>query len=84
MKPLSALSREAARSLAGLVFDLDDTLLTRGALASDAYVALHALASKRLLTATSELVSLTREGLLRVDSLLPTFFLPAHVNLRYT
>jgi oxygen-independent coproporphyrinogen-3 oxidase len=45
---------------------------------------LQVLASERLLTATRELVALTREGLLRVDSLLPTFFLPAHANLRYT
>lgn len=48
MKPLSALPRDAASALVGLVFDLDDTLLTRGALASDAYVALHALASNGL------------------------------------
>ena len=48
MKPLSALPRDDARALLGLVFDLDDTLLTRGALASDAYVALHALASNGL------------------------------------
>jgi hypothetical protein len=48
MKPLSMLSREAARKLSGLVFDLDDTLLTGGALGSDAYVALHALAANGL------------------------------------
>jgi len=29
-------------------------------------------------------IALTREALLRVDSLLPRFFLPKHVNLRYT
>jgi oxygen-independent coproporphyrinogen-3 oxidase len=29
-------------------------------------------------------VALTREGLLRVDSLLPRFFLPQHTNIRYT
>lgn len=29
-------------------------------------------------------VALTREGLLRVDSLLPRFFRPEHVNIRYT
>ena len=45
---------------------------------------LRSLASQRLLTATRELVTLSREGLLRVDSLLPTFFLPAHAKLRYT
>jgi oxygen-independent coproporphyrinogen III oxidase len=31
-----------------------------------------------------EIVSLTREGLLRVDSLLPRFFLPEHTGIRYT
>jgi oxygen-independent coproporphyrinogen-3 oxidase len=35
-------------------------------------------------SATDDLVSLTRNGLLRVDSLLPRFFLPRHVGLRYT
>jgi oxygen-independent coproporphyrinogen-3 oxidase len=29
-------------------------------------------------------ILLSREGLLRVDSLLPRFFLPEHVNIRYT
>src|SRR5262249_18370990 len=29
-------------------------------------------------------VSLTRQGLLRVDTLLPLFFLPQHVGIRYT
>jgi len=29
-------------------------------------------------------VSLTRDGLMRVDSLLPRFFLPQHTNIRYT
>ena len=29
-------------------------------------------------------VRLSREGLLRVDSLLPRFFLPAHTDIRYT
>jgi oxygen-independent coproporphyrinogen-3 oxidase len=33
---------------------------------------------------TPELVSLSREGLLRVDSLLRRFFLPQHVGVRYT
>jgi oxygen-independent coproporphyrinogen III oxidase len=45
---------------------------------------LESLSRERLLTATRELVSLSREGLLRVDSLLPRFFLPAHAGLRYT
>ena len=31
-----------------------------------------------------EIVSLSREGLLRVDSLLPRFFLPQHTGIRYT
>jgi oxygen-independent coproporphyrinogen-3 oxidase len=35
-------------------------------------------------SATAEAVSLTRAGLLRVDALLPRFFLPQHVGRRYT
>ena len=31
-----------------------------------------------------DLVELTREGLLRVDVLLPRFFLPQHAGIRYT
>jgi len=34
--------------------------------------------------AAPDLVSLTREGLLRVDALLRRFFLPQHANVRYT
>ena len=45
---------------------------------------LAALASEHLLTASRDVVRLTREGLLRVDSFLPRFFLPAHAGLRYT
>jgi oxygen-independent coproporphyrinogen-3 oxidase len=37
-----------------------------------------------LRTATEQVVSLTREGLLRVDSLLGRFFLPQHAGIRYT
>ena len=37
-----------------------------------------------LAEATPERLALTREGLLRVDSLLPRFFLPQHTNIRYT
>jgi len=37
-----------------------------------------------LTTATEEIVSLSRQGLLRVDALLPKFFLPQHVGIRYT
>ena len=32
----------------------------------------------------AERIELTREGLLRVDTLLPRFFLPQHQNVRYT
>jgi oxygen-independent coproporphyrinogen-3 oxidase len=34
--------------------------------------------------ANEESVALSREGLLRVDSLLPRFFLPQHTGIRYT
>jgi oxygen-independent coproporphyrinogen III oxidase len=34
--------------------------------------------------ADDEMVRLTREGLLRVDALLPRFFLPQHSGIRYT
>ncbi|MBM63477.1 MAG: coproporphyrinogen III oxidase [Acidobacteria bacterium] len=37
-----------------------------------------------LRAADADQIELTREGLLRVDSLLPRFFLPEHLNLRYT
>jgi oxygen-independent coproporphyrinogen-3 oxidase len=47
-----------------------------------------ALASLRadgyLLAADAGQIALTREGLLRVDVLLPRFFLPEHTHLRYT
>ena len=47
-----------------------------------------ALASLRadghLMAADAGQIALTRDGLLRVDSLLPRFFLPEHTNLRYT
>ena len=47
-----------------------------------------ALASLRadgyLMASDAEQVALTRDGLLRVDSLLPRFFLPEHTDLRYT
>ncbi len=33
---------------------------------------------------SDDIVSLTREGLLRVDSLLPRFFQPQHAGIRYT
>jgi oxygen-independent coproporphyrinogen-3 oxidase len=34
--------------------------------------------------ATAGAIALTRDGLMRVDSLLPRFFLPQHTNIRYT
>jgi oxygen-independent coproporphyrinogen-3 oxidase len=37
-----------------------------------------------LASATADRVSLTRDGLLRVDVLLPRFFLPQHAGIRYT
>jgi oxygen-independent coproporphyrinogen-3 oxidase len=37
-----------------------------------------------LKTAGGDLVELTRDGLLRVDVLLPRFFLPEHAGIRYT
>lgn len=40
MRPLSALTRDEASALRGLLFDLDDTLLTHGSLTQDAYSAL--------------------------------------------
>jgi HAD superfamily hydrolase (TIGR01484 family) len=43
MRPLSALTAEAARQIAGVVFDLDDTVLDRGLLGEAAYGALFRL-----------------------------------------
>jgi HAD superfamily hydrolase (TIGR01484 family) len=40
VKPLASLSREEARALRGLLFDLDDTLLSHGVLTRAAYDAL--------------------------------------------
>jgi oxygen-independent coproporphyrinogen-3 oxidase len=37
-----------------------------------------------LAEASADRVTLSRDGLLRVDALLPRFFLPEHVNIRYT
>jgi oxygen-independent coproporphyrinogen III oxidase len=37
-----------------------------------------------LAEATPDRLALTRDGLLRVDSLLPRFFRPEHTNIRYT
>jgi hypothetical protein len=54
MLPLSRLERDEARSLEGLLFDLDDTLLDHGLLSVEAYSALHRLsgAGLRLLAVT--------------------------------
>lgn len=47
--------------------------------------ALDSLASEGwLASATPERIALTRDGLLRVDVLLPRFFLPEHAGIRYT
>lgn len=43
MKPISELTAEEARSLQGVLFDLDDTLLTHGRLTEAAYSALFRL-----------------------------------------
>ena len=37
-----------------------------------------------LARATEDRVELTRDGLMRVDALLPRFFLPQHTGIRYT
>ena len=37
-----------------------------------------------LAQASDRMVALTRQGLLRVDTLLPRFFLPGHAGIRYT
>ncbi|MDQ3171545.1 MAG: coproporphyrinogen III oxidase family protein [Acidobacteriota bacterium] len=37
-----------------------------------------------LADASDERIALTRDGLMRVDVLLPNFFLPAHAGIRYT
>ena len=37
-----------------------------------------------LAQADADGVALSRDGLLRVDSLLPRFFRPEHTNIRYT
>jgi oxygen-independent coproporphyrinogen-3 oxidase len=42
------------------------------------------LAGEGYLSHTDEGVELTRKGLLQVDRLLPTFFLPEHLGARYT
>ena len=46
--------------------------------------ALASLVEEGWLQLGSDLVSLKRDGLLRVDALLPRFFLPQHTGIRYT
>jgi oxygen-independent coproporphyrinogen-3 oxidase len=41
-------------------------------------------AEGHLSQADEKSVSLSRQGLLRVDALLPRFFLPRHTGIRYT
>jgi len=41
-------------------------------------------AEGELTRADDEIVSLSRHGLLQIDSLLPRFFLPQHTGIRYT
>lgn len=48
MRPLSDLPPETARSLRGVIFDLDDTLLDHGALTEAAYTSLFILARSGL------------------------------------
>jgi oxygen-independent coproporphyrinogen-3 oxidase len=42
------------------------------------------LTGEGFLTVAGDRISLSREGLLRVDSLLPRFFKPEHATIRYT
>ncbi len=37
-----------------------------------------------LASAGDDVIAITREALLRVDTLLPRFFLPQHTGIRYT
>ena len=43
-----------------------------------------AAAEGYLARAPEAVIELTRDGLLRVDALLPRFFLPQHTGIRYT
>ncbi len=54
MRPVASLGRDEARALRGILFDLDDTLLTHGALTREAYGALYDLhdAGLRLVAVT--------------------------------
>ena len=44
----------------------------------------HDYQAEGLLSVSSDRIDLTRQGLLRVDSLLPAFFEPEHQGVRYT
>jgi len=57
MKPASLLAPEEARSLRGVLFDLDDTVLTAGQLTLEAYVAMWNLHDAGL-----DLVAVTDDG----------------------
>ena len=48
MKPLATLAQHEARRLRGVLFDLDDTLLTHGVLTREAYEALWSLRDAKL------------------------------------
>jgi oxygen-independent coproporphyrinogen-3 oxidase len=55
--------------------DIDTRFKTQfDSLAEEGYIAAH----------TAQILSLTRDGLLRVDGLLKRFFLPQHLKVRYT
>jgi oxygen-independent coproporphyrinogen-3 oxidase len=47
-------------------------------------VPLQQLMTEGVLSIAGDIIQLTRDGLLRVDTLLPRFFLPQHQGLRYT
>lgn len=49
MRPIADLDRETAQSLAGVLFDLDDTVLDAGRLSKEAYLALFKLSEAGLL-----------------------------------
>ena len=49
MRPITEFDRNTARSLAGILFDLDDTLLDSGQLSEHAYRSLHRLHEARLI-----------------------------------
>ena len=62
MRPLSALPPEDARRLRGVLFDLDDTLLSHGVLELAAYEALWRLYDAGLALGCWRAISCTRSG----------------------